>query len=126
MTIVLETAQEFVPGSARKRSAVDAAQPWTDLVLDGRTPVITCGGEWGSIPFYLGRTDIVLNCGLDVPAKDIIQFVSGHSRYVPVVRRRQDLAFFRSLLPAHGTITTIRDAGEIQVTLVEDGRGGAK
>ena len=85
---------------------------------------------WGRVglhPLLSGPHGHRLNSGLDVPAKDIIQFVSGHSRYVLVVRRRQDLAFFRSLpLPAHGTITTIRDAGEIQVTLVEDGRGRAK
>lgn len=123
--VVLESAQDIVPAWARKRSAVYGTERWAELVRDGRTPVVCYGGEWGSIPFYVGRADIVFNCS-ELPAEDIKKFVSEHARYVLVVRHKQDLERFRLFLSAGGTMTPIRDAGEIQVALVEDGRRAAE
>jgi dolichol-phosphate mannosyltransferase len=123
--MVLEAAQEIVPAWAQQRSAVCVSERWADLVRDGRTPVVCYGGEWGSIPFSLGRADMVFNC-CDVQDEDVKKFVTEHARYVLVVRHRRDLEYFRRFLSAGGTMTTIRDAGEIQVTLVDNGQRAAE
>jgi 4-amino-4-deoxy-L-arabinose transferase-like glycosyltransferase len=122
MVLIVESAHNVVPTWSRRRSPL--AQSSADiagLLRDGDVGVICIGAEWGSVPFYLGRDDIIVHCG-ERPLEDLPRFLSKHPRNLVIVRRKQELDDVRRTVPTSLTITDIADAGEIKIVLVEAAR----
>ncbi|HEV3258411.1 MAG TPA: glycosyltransferase family 39 protein [Gemmataceae bacterium] len=113
-----EAADYIVPAWSYRRAPLTRSEEVRALAHDGQTHVVCYGGEWGSIPFYVGRDDLVFNCSEEGP-EAATKFFQKYPRSLLVVRHKADLERFRGTVPAGMEITPLADAGEVRVVLVQ-------
>jgi len=98
-----------------------------EFVRDSKTRVLCLGGEWGSIPFYLGRTDSLVDTHDWLP-EEYRSFLSTCPRYLLVLRHKRDLEIFHDyLVPPGRKVIQLLDVDGIGLAFVErekKGRGG--
>ncbi len=56
--ITFETAQDLFPTWGHNHAAVPIQSELRDEMMHSSAKVISCGQEWGSVPFYLQRNDV--------------------------------------------------------------------
>jgi dolichol-phosphate mannosyltransferase len=114
---ILETAHKLVPAWSHRRSPMTRYGEIAELVRDEQLPVACYAAEWGSIPFYLGRDDLVIN-EPGVPAEELQKRLSVYPRYVIVLRHKAELERFRRVMTPGIEITKVLEADEIGVAFV--------
>jgi dolichol-phosphate mannosyltransferase len=115
---ILEAAHELVPAWSRRRSPMTRYGEIAELVRDEQMPVACYAAEWGSIPFYLGRDDLIINQP-GVPAEELQKLLSVYPRYVIVLRHKAELERFRRVMTPGTVITKVLEADEIGVAFVQ-------
>jgi dolichol-phosphate mannosyltransferase len=118
VVVIFVLSHELVPAWSLQRSPLKRYLEAEEITRDGQTPVACYGAEWGSIPFYVGRNDRVINLSEAGP-KQIQERLSALDRYVLVVRHQEDLARFRQLMHPYIRTTKVLSSDEIGVALVE-------
>jgi dolichol-phosphate mannosyltransferase len=126
--MVFEVGHELVPAWSRRRSPHDeisemvrgGSQEYSPQAGPPNTAVVCYGGEWGSVPFYLGRDDVVFNCDGQTP-EEIQGFFHEHPRVVFVARHKDDLETFRRTMVPGLEVVKVVDADEIRVALLRSG-----
>lgn len=116
--MILETAHELVPAWATNRSMLVRSPGAMDLLLHGEAGVVCYGGEWGSVPFYVGKDDQVLNFN-GGPIEDLRRFLDRNQRNLLVIRHAEDVEQLRRALPRDSEIIQIAEAGPARVLLVQ-------
>jgi dolichol-phosphate mannosyltransferase len=115
---IFEVAHELVPAWSQRRSPLTRYGEIAELVRSHQMPIACYAAEWGSIPFYLGRDDLVINLP-GVPAEELQKRLSQYPRYVVVVRHKADLERFQRALSPGMEITKVLEADEIGVAFVQ-------
>jgi dolichol-phosphate mannosyltransferase len=116
--LIFETAHDLVPAWSSRRSPLTRYPDIAESVRESQVPVVCYGAEWGSIPFYLGNVDHIINWP-DVPIEELQQRLSNIPRYLMIVRHREDLERLRRCLRPGKQITRMLSAHEIGIALVE-------
>jgi dolichol-phosphate mannosyltransferase len=116
--VIFVAAQEIIPAWSRSRSPLTRFEELGRMVREEHVPVACCEGEWGSVPFYLGRTAGVTNLTGLTPEVQVLK-AAGRPRQLLVVRHKDDLERFRQALAPLMTMTRVLYAGEIGVGLLE-------
>ncbi len=122
--VIVGVAHEFVPAWASRRSPLMRYEEIGRMVREDRTPVVCCDGEWGSVPFYLGEIEQVVNCRGLTP-EEVVRAMFWQARYLVVVRHKADLDLFRQAAPFM-EMKKVLYADEIAVALLEAVPGWAK
>lgn len=109
--LVHEIVHEVVPGVSRRHAthATIAA-----LARDGTTPVVCYGGEWGSVPFYLKRDEVIFNLS-NRPHEEVYRFVNQHTHFVLVVKHRYDLHYFQKTVCPDWEFNKVMDVDQYVV-----------
>jgi 4-amino-4-deoxy-L-arabinose transferase-like glycosyltransferase len=115
--VLFTTSHVLVPAWSSQRSPLTRHEEIGELVRDGQTPVLCCGGEWGSIPFYLGRDDIVFHLDEGL-TEQVRQLLGRTSRYILIVRHKAELDDYQRALTPGATVTRM-NVGEIGAALVQ-------
>lgn len=110
--VAFEAAHELVPAWAQMRSPIARAGAAVAPARSGEMPVVVFGGEWGSVPFDLGRDDTVRNFTEQSP-QELERFLLAYPRYFLVVRHRDELDYFRGCMLHRMGVSRIVDAGEV-------------
>lgn len=116
--LVSEVAQGFIPAWAHRRAPLEQHRSAVARFLaDGSARVVCLGGEWGSIPFYLQRDDVV-NCN-DWKPEEYVPRLSTYARYLLVLRHASDLETFRTyLIPPGRQVERVLTADQIGLAFV--------
>ena len=113
-----EAAHGLVPSWAHRRSPLEHhAEAVDEFLRDGRAKIVCLGGEWGSIPFYLGRTDVVVNCRDWLP-EQYRSFLRAYPRYLLVLRQKHFSALSGGVALGIMMIPTITRSTEEMLRLV--------
>jgi dolichol-phosphate mannosyltransferase len=116
---MIDSAHRLLPAWSQQRSPLKRYPEIREWAPDQRTPVVCYGGEWGSIPFYLGRNESVINFG-DLAPGQLPELLSPYHRWVLVTRHKADLELFRHAMAPVMEIAKVLAADEIAVALVEN------
>jgi dolichol-phosphate mannosyltransferase len=116
--LVVTVAHEFVPAWAGRRSPLTRFAEIARAERQARTPVACYDGEWGSVPFYLGRTAGIINRPGLTPA-ELVPSLIVQPRCLLVVRHKADLEVFRWATTPFLALTGVRYADEIGVGVLE-------
>lgn len=89
--LVFEISHHAVPALAQRHATHEAIKK---LIRDGHSPVVCFGGDWGSVPFYLGHDKGIFNLSKRSDA-EVQDFLSHHPNFVLVVKHKSDLDYFQ-------------------------------
>jgi dolichol-phosphate mannosyltransferase len=120
LALSFELTQGLVPAFAHRHATLTESQAIAQLLQDRNLGVACYGGEWGSVLFYVGRDDDVLNFS-EQPVGEFSAFLRQHPRNLVILRRQEDLDTYRLYIPAGMTIVPLRQAGSARVVLVQEG-----
>jgi dolichol-phosphate mannosyltransferase len=115
---IFEVAHELVPAWSKRRSPMTRYGEIAQRVRDHPMPVACYAAEWGSIPFYLGRDDLIINQP-GVPVEQLPNLLSPYPRSVIVLRHKGDVERFRRSMTPGMEITKVLEADELGVAFVQ-------
>jgi dolichol-phosphate mannosyltransferase len=115
---IIEVSHELIPAWSQRRSPLTRYGEIAEQVRDHQMPVACYAAEWGSIPFYLGRDDLIINVP-GVPAEELPKLLSQHPHSVVVMRHKADLERFQRCMTPGMEITKVLEADEIGVAFVQ-------
>jgi 4-amino-4-deoxy-L-arabinose transferase-like glycosyltransferase len=116
LVVTVASAHQIVPAWANRRAPIQEATEATALLQDGSIPVICCGREWGSIPFYVQHNNVYNVSGAS--REEVREFLRAHPRHLLLARHDEMYEAFASI-PRGMTIVRVMDAGVARVALVE-------
>jgi dolichol-phosphate mannosyltransferase len=120
--LVFEVGHRHIPAWAHLRAPLARYPEIREWAGQARTVVVCYGGEWGTIPFYLGRNDSVVNLST-LPLQELAAVLAQHPRSVLVARHKAAVEDFRRVLTPGMKILKVLHADEISVAFVESTPG---
>jgi dolichol-phosphate mannosyltransferase len=118
--VTFESARQIVPAWAESRSPIPHDSPLAALLRDRQTAVVVCYQEWGSVPFYLERNDVLRFDGHR--PRELAKVLEQHARTVLVHKRGQSLESLQSLVPPGMIMNQVGEAGRASFWLVQPAR----
>jgi dolichol-phosphate mannosyltransferase len=116
--LTVGVAHQVIPAWASRRSPMMRYPEICHLARQGQTPVACYEGEWGSVPFYLGRTDGVISLS-GLSGDEVLRFLVRQPQLLLVVRHKADLQRFGRELKPFVQVTRALQADEIGVGILE-------
>lgn len=118
--VLFDAGHHFVPAYSQRHSPREAVDR---LVRAGETTIVCYGAEWGSVPFYLEREDIVFNLTRR-PGEEITRFIAEHPHFALVVKTKADMQSFQQALPADRVVATVAEMNDYTVAQVRTSKSG--
>ena len=114
--IAMDTAHELFPAWAEQNQMIVGGDDVERQLHDDQTPLAFIGGRWGSVPFYLERSDVQLIDNIDSP--ELPALLSQHRGTICYVDDRYSIAEFQKALPAGSTCEKLADTSKAAIVRV--------